>query len=137
MRRRGHGGDTLPALVQAGQGLAILGMWAGYVRGGAFKDGARTVENNMFLGLHVVAETVMGVLLVIGSAGLLLRRAWGRAVGLLGLGAVIYSTLNGLADTLRNKPALTPVLLVNCLLASVTAGVLASRGPLRSRESTP
>jgi DMSO/TMAO reductase YedYZ heme-binding membrane subunit len=114
----------LSAIMMGVQGVAILGTWAGFLVGGSFKDGVRTVENNMYLGLHFVAEILMGLLLVVGSGGLLAKRSWGRIVKLLGLGSVIYSTINSMADTIRNKPALTPVLLVNLLLAILIAAVL-------------
>jgi hypothetical protein len=107
------------------QGVSILGTWVGFILGGSFKDGIRTIENNMYLGLHLVAETVMGTLLIVGSVGLLFERTWGRVVGLVGLGSVIYSTINSMADTLRNKPKLTPILLFNLVLAAATAIMLA------------
>jgi hypothetical protein len=125
-------GYRLPEIVMGLQGLAIVGSWAGFIRGGAFKDGPKTVENNMYLGMHLLAEMTMGVLLITGSVGLLMDRTWGRAAGLLGLGSVTYSTINSMADTIRNKPKLTPLLLVNLVVAVVAAFPLAEvRGPAK------
>jgi hypothetical protein len=58
-----------------------------------------TGDNN----LGRVIATMTGLLLMAGRAELLARRTWGRMVGLLELGAVIYSTGNSMADTTRNK----------------------------------
>jgi hypothetical protein len=115
------------AIILALQGLAILGTWIGFIRAGAFKNGIRTVENNMYLGIHVLAEAIMGLLLVIGAVAMLLQKSWGRAVAIAGAGAVIYSTVNSMADTIRNKPNLTPVLLANLLIAAGAVFSLARR----------
>jgi hypothetical protein len=56
-----------------------------------------------------VIATMTGLLLIAGRAELLARRTWGRMVGLLELGAVIYSTGNSMADTTRNKLTLPGV----------------------------
>ena len=119
--------DRVIAILMGLQGLAIVGTWAGFIAGGSFKDGIRTVEKDMYLGLHFTAEIVMGLLLIAGSAGLLAGRSWGQIVGLLGLGAVIYSTVNSMADTIRNKPALTPALLVSLALSTILAIALGWR----------
>ena len=119
--------DRVIAILMGLQGLAIVGTWAGFISGGSFKDGIRTIEKDMYLGLHFTAEIVMGLLLIAGSAGLLAGRSWGQIVGLLGLGAVIYSTVNSMADTIRNKPALTPALVVSLALSTILAIALGWR----------
>jgi uncharacterized membrane protein len=108
--------DRLSAIISVVQGLGILGLWASFVRGGVFKDGPRTVENNQYLGFHVAAEVLMGVLLVAGGVGLLLQRWWGAAVGLVAWGMVVYSAINALSHSTRNDQKLTPLLAVSIAL---------------------
>jgi hypothetical protein len=122
-----NGENRLSAIVMGLQGVSILGMWSAYIFRGVFRDGIRTVENNMYLGLHLLAEMVMGTLLIAGSIGVLLGRGWGRLVGLVGLGSVVYSTINSMADTIRNKPKLTPILVVNLVMALVMAAMFARK----------
>jgi hypothetical protein len=72
---RHDSGERLPAIVMGAQSFAILGTWAGFVTSGACKDGAKTVENNTYLGLHLAAEIGMGMLLIaVASTRMLTRR---------------------------------------------------------------
>jgi hypothetical protein len=120
-------GDSLAGTVTAAMGTIILAMWAAFARGGVFSGGLRTIENNQYLAFHVIAESVMGVLLAVGGAGLLLQRSWGRGVALLGWGAVVYSTINALGHTVKNDQKLTPVLLAALASALPMAWLLNRR----------
>jgi hypothetical protein len=119
--------NRIVAALMLVQGVSIIGMWGAFIYGGVFRNGLRTVENNMYLGLHVLAEFMMGALLIAGSIGLLANCAWGRVVSAVGIGSVIYSTVNSMADTVRNKPNLTPILFGNLVLAVLMAIALVRR----------
>jgi hypothetical protein len=101
-------------------GAVMLLTWAAFIATGVLDQGIRTIERSehgQYLAFHLVAETAMAVLLIAGGAGLLLKASWALPVAFLGLGMTVYSTVNSLSHTVRNEPALTPVLLVSLAIA--------------------
>lgn len=120
--------NRLPAIVSGLIGMLILGMWAAFIKGGVFREGLKTVENNQYLAFHVAAETLMGLTLAAGAVGMLTRRWWGTAVALLGWGAVNYSAINSLSHTVKNEQRLTPMLLATLGVGLAVAGALVRAG---------
>jgi hypothetical protein len=101
-------------------GVLILMTWAAFIATGVLDEGIRTIERSehgQYLAFHLVAEALMAMLLIAGGAGLLLKASWALPVVYLGLGMTVYSTVNSLSHTVRNEPALTPVLLVSLGIA--------------------
>jgi len=92
-------------------GLSAIGYWANFVLAGNMPDGLWTVENNTYIAFHIGAEGVTALLAVFGGLGLLRRRPWGAAVGLVALGGLLYSTVNSLAFSVLSAPELTPIFL--------------------------
>jgi hypothetical protein len=119
-------------------GAAILLTWAAFIATGVLDQGIRTVEHNkhgQYLAFHLVAEALMAMFLIAGGAGLLLKASWALPVAFLGLGMTVYSTVNSLSHTVRNEPALTPVLLISLGIA-VAVIVLLVRTGTRNMKGT-
>ena len=126
-RDRSNVQTRLAASVLGLLAVAILGMWAFFLAQGFLSAGVVTIENNMLAIFHLTAECVMGLLLALAAWGVFAGRRWGAALALLAVGALIYSTLNSLGDTVRNKPNLTPILLVSLALGIASLGLLFPR----------
>jgi hypothetical protein len=92
-------------------GIGIIAYWVVYVMGGNMPQGLWTVVGGQYIAYHQAAEFVMALLAIAGGFGLLLGRGWGMATSLAALGALLYTSINSLANSVRNAPSLTPVFL--------------------------
>jgi hypothetical protein len=92
-------------------GLAIIAYWAIFVTGGNMPEGLWTVVGNQYIAYHQAAELVMALLAIAGGFGLLIGRGWGMATSLAALGALLYTSVNSLGNSVRNEPPLTPIFL--------------------------
>lgn len=92
-------------------GVAIIGYWVLYALRGNMPDGLWTVVNNQYIAYHQAAEVIMALLAVAGGFGLLSGRGWGMATSLAALGALLYTSVNSLANSVRNEPSFTPIFL--------------------------
>lgn len=71
-------------------GIAMIGMWLMfYVTGQIPEIQTKPVE----LGMHVAAEIVTGLLLIIGGYGSLTQRSWGEDLYLLSMGMLLYTLI--------------------------------------------
>jgi hypothetical protein len=97
-------------------GLAIAGWWAVEVRAGALDRPDRT---RVELGLHLTAELSTAVVLLLG--GVLLVTGRGPAVALVGLGMLLYTTIQSpgyfLARGERGPVAMFGILITTTVIA--------------------
>ena len=105
-------------------GAIILVMWTVFLATGVLDNGIWTVENNQYLAFHIIAESTMGLLLIVAGVALLRRKRWAVPAAYLGLGMTVYSTINSLAHSVRNEQTLTPVFLASLALACAMAVIL-------------
>lgn len=92
-------------------GLGVIAFWVTYVFRGHMPQGIWTVENNVYIIYHQAAEVLAALLAIVGGFGLLMGRGWGMATSLAALGALLYSSINSLAHSVKNAPELTPIFL--------------------------
>jgi len=92
-------------------GLAMILFWADFISSGGLDQGLATVDNNVFIVPHILAEVLTALLAIVGGFGLFIGRGWGMATALVALGGILYTSVNSLSHSLRNAPELTPVFL--------------------------
>lgn len=92
-------------------GFAIIAYWVNFAYRGNMPQGLWTVENNQYIVFHQAAEYLMALLAIVGGIGLLAGRGWGMATSLVALGALLYTSVNSLAFSLKSAPNLTPIFL--------------------------
>jgi len=92
-------------------GLAIIAYWVIFVMRGNMPEGLWTVVGNQYIVYHQAAELGMALLAIAGGFGLLIGRGWGMATSLAALGALLYTSVNSLGNSIRNEPSLTPIFL--------------------------
>lgn len=69
-------------------GVSMFGMWmVFYLTGSIPEIDTKPIE----LGMHVLAETLTAVLLIVGGIGLMQNRKWGLAVYLISTGMLLYT----------------------------------------------
>jgi len=131
--------DLTVSVLLAILGVGMLGFWATWLAQGDLRGGIATIENNQFIVFHVTAEAIAALLALVGAAGLWLRRTWGRAVSCVAGGMVVYATINSLAYSVKNDPALTPIFVVSLAVVLVCFALLGSeRMTIRGQdESVP
>lgn len=92
-------------------GFAIIAYWVDFAYRGNMPQGLWTVENNQYIVFHQAAEYLMAILAIMGGFGLLAGRGWGMATSLVALGALLYTSVNSLAYSLKTATVLTPIFL--------------------------
>jgi hypothetical protein len=107
-------------------GLGMLGFWAMWLAQGNLRGGIATIENNQFIVFHLTAETIAALLALVGATGLGLGWAWGRTVSFVAGGMVVYATINSLAHSVKNDPALTPIFVVSLAVVLFCFALLGS-----------
>lgn len=71
-------------------GVSMIGMWLlFYVTDGIPEIYSKPIE----IGLHIAAEMVTAIALIVGGIGLLSRRKWAFQVYLLSMGMLIYTLI--------------------------------------------
>jgi hypothetical protein len=113
--------DTVVGVYCVGAGALMLVWWAVEVRGGVFR---RPDQTRAELGLHVVAEVVTALVLVVG--GVLLMASTTELVALVGLGMLLYAAIQSPGYFLaRGELLMVAVFAVLVLLTlGATAAVL-------------
>ncbi len=102
-------------------------------------DGVNTVENNSYIVFTILADSVAGVAALGAAMGLFMRWSSGRWLVYLAAGMVIYATINGLGDSLKNLPSLTPALIGSLVAILICLAFLWSerRTAIRPRPMVP
>ena len=67
--------------------------------------------------VHLVAEFLMATLPAVGVVAWWIERRWGAKILVLGLGAVIYASLNAIGWALANKPLLSIGMVIGLIIA--------------------
>jgi len=110
-------------------GILLLGQWGFFLASGNVPE---LTEAPKEIAFHIAAELLMAIALLVGSIALLLRRRWGTAIYLIGLGMVVYSVINSpgyFAQQGQWGPvAMFAVLLVLSVAAAVPPARLLGRG---------
>lgn len=71
-------------------GSSMIVMWIMfYVTGGIPEINSKPIE----IGLHIIAEIITAIALIIGGIGLYTRRRWGYQVYLLSMGMLMYTLI--------------------------------------------
>ena len=90
-------------------GVALVGIWTlDLMKGNKYDKGngllkMREKTTGQILIPHLIAEYSTGLCLLAGAYGLHTGKPWGRDVALLGLGALIYTSINSLSWVLTEK----------------------------------
>jgi hypothetical protein len=108
---------TLVALL-ALDAVAILALWAGSLRSGAFEQGvfAYQLEGTVPF-FHLAAELGMAVAVLVGSAGWLAAARWSLPVLTFAAGMLSYGAVNALGWALHNDVAMAVPMAVTLALA--------------------
>jgi len=87
-------------------GTGVIGIWLKDIFSGKFSGQGnffKWVEGENRLWLHIFAEFLTGILLILSGIAYLLSEAWAQQTALLGLGALIYSAINSSGWVLHKK----------------------------------
>ncbi len=87
-------------------GLGMLGIWIKDIASGKFSGQGhffKWVEGEGRLCLHIVAEFLTGIVLILAAIGLFYEASWSKNVAFVGLGAVIYSAINSSGWVIHKK----------------------------------
>lgn len=90
-------------------GAGVIGIWLKDIISGKFSSQGNFfnwVEGENRLWLHIFAEFLTGILLIASGIGILLSQTWAPKLELLGLGALIYSSINSSGWVLHKKERL-------------------------------
>jgi hypothetical protein len=121
-------GERWLGALLAGEGCALMGMWAQSLKAGAFRNGLITYQDGNYPVLHLSAEGLMGGALTAAGFGLWTRARWGRQVALFALGLLSYSSINSSGWALHNKPVLA--IPMGLTLATAAMGIVRLTRPL-------
>lgn len=72
-------------------GISIIGLWVMLYVTGSIPE-LETEPISIYF--HLVAEVLMGLLMVISGIALIIKKRWGKPLYLLANGLVIYSVIN-------------------------------------------
>ncbi len=94
---------VLILLVIASLGVFII--WGMNLAGGAFPEGVFVGSQETSLPIfHLVAESLMAVVTLIGVIGTWRNKPWGNGLTLFGMGMFTYSAINSMGWTVLNDP---------------------------------
>jgi len=116
--------DLIVSILLTLVGFSMLGFWGMWLAQGNLVDGVNTVENNNYIVFHITAESIAGLIAILGAIGLFIGWQWGRSLAFIAGGMVIYSTINSLGDSVKNLPALTMPLVASLIVVFICFGLL-------------
>ncbi len=101
-------------------GVLIVGYWVLFAVGGHLRQGIRTLESGGFIIFHIAAEIVTAALCIAGGMSLIGNR--GELVALLGVGMLLYTSINGLAwKEVRTRPVLSLMFIAPAIVSVLAA----------------
>ena len=84
-------------------------------------QGIRTLESGGYLAFHITAESLTGVLCLIGGIAYALDKNWSYPITLLAAGMLLYTSINSLAwKEVKNKPQISLMFIVPAVITAVS-----------------
>jgi hypothetical protein len=71
-------------------GLSMLGMWTMFYLSGSIPE---LVTKPMEISMHIVAELLTAVMLIVGGIGVLVDKKWGRKIYFVSMGMLLYTLI--------------------------------------------